>query len=451
MLSFPIIDSFTVQVCRTIATIASVAFLVGFSFTGCATAPKVIPPVATVGSPPPAPPPPLAAPPVNVAASPLIRLAAGEIPNFDDDGDIVSLRNAASQSAGYYRSLPAGMLFRVAQDTYSAQDFAISMESLVDLLDHSQTPGDWLVPLRREFIVYQSAGTGPEHQVTFSSYYEPTISARLTKSAEYRYPLYARPPDLIDVDLGLFIPAYQGARIAGRREGRTLVPYLTRKDIDNDKALEDQRLEIAWAKDPLDIFFLQVEGSGWLDVGGGQTVRIHYDGDNGRKYQSVGQYMIATHRVPAQGFGHDGLKRYMQQHPAERQSILNIDERYIFFKLDYSSAAIFAYGNINVPLTPGRSIATDPKLFAKGALAWVSVDGASAGLLDPGRMKPSQEGVPPGAHRSIHRFMLNQDEGGAIQGANRVDFFAGHGPAAEHFATHLWHSGKLYFLVKRPR
>jgi membrane-bound lytic murein transglycosylase A len=146
----------------------------------------------------------------------------------------------------------------------------------------------------------------------------------------------------------------------------------------------------------------------------------------------VGQYLIKSGRVKAAGFGHDQFHRYMNSHPAERQSILNVNERYIFFHIDPSTTSAYAYGNIQVPLTPGRSIATDPKLFPKGALAWIEIKGA-----------------PGYKDGTLKRFMLNQDEGGAIQGPGRVDFFAGHGPEAEQFATHLWQTGRLYFLVKK--
>lgn len=177
----------------------------------------------------------------------------------------------------------------------------------------------------------------------------------------------------------------------------------------------------------MDIFFLQIEGSGWLDLGNGQMVRIRYDGDNGRRYRSLGQYMISSGLVRAKGFDHKALMRYMKRHPKECQDLLNVDERYVFFQIDTSSMSVFAYGNINQPLTAGRSVATDPKIFPKGLLAWIDV-----------QSKPTKR-----------RFVLNQDEGGAIQGPGRVDFFAGHGKKAEQLATHFWYPGQLYFLVKK--
>ena len=152
---------------------------------------------------------------------------------------------------------------------------------------------------------------------------------------------------------------------------------------------------------------------------------MRYDGDNGRPYRSVGQYLLTSGRVPAGGFGHDAFVRYMNGHPKDRQSLMNVNERYVFFRIDQRTASTYAFGNIDVPLTPGRSIATDPKVFPKGMLGWIIVTGGAT------------------------RFVLNQDEGGAIQGPGRVDLFMGHGPEAEYLASHFWNPGRLYFLVKR--
>lgn len=390
-------------------------------------------------------------PPAPPAPQALVPVGSEQIPDFIDDADTASLRTAALQSLSYYQRLPPDQRFGLGADGFTARDLAGSMQQLIDLLDQGLAPEALGRAVRDQFQVYQSTGRDGARTVTFSSYYEPTIEARLHADRTFRYPIYGRPNDLIDVDLGLFNPSLQGQRITGRKSGKTLVPYLTRKEIDSAQKLGQQGLEIAYAKDPTEVFFLQVEGSGWLDLGGGVSRRIRYDGDNGRPYQSVGLHLIKSGRVPAAGFGHEAFHRYMSSHASERQSLLNVNERYIFFRLDPSSSSVYAYGNIEVPLTPGRSIATDPKLFPKGALAWVEIDYASEkrGLAESGGTR-SPIPQSPGSGR-IRRFMLNQDEGGAIQGPARVDFFAGHGPEAEQFAFHLWNSGKLYFLVQKKK
>jgi len=390
--------------------------------------------------------PPLAAPPaVSVTRyTALVRLDPNEVPLFEDDLDTTSLHAAAFQSLSYYQSLPDNQLFVLGADTYTAQDLSSSMAAVITLLENSPRRQDWLPILRNTFAVYQSTGIDSEKTVVFSSYYEPTIPARSAPDRIYKYPLYARPPDLVDVDLSLFDPAYQGAHITGRYEGRRIEPYPTRADIDSRKILAQKGLEIAWAKDPLDILDLQIEGSGWLDFGKGHLQRVRYDGDNGRRYKSVGQYLIATGRIPAKKFSRKAYLKYLTRHPEERQELLNVNERYIFFRIDESTTSPYAYGNIDVPLTPWRSIATDPKLFPKGALAWINVVSGSESRVSGSTRNSKRE-----TRNVIGRFMLNQDEGGAIQGPGRVDIFVGHGKKSKLFATHMWNKGKLYFLVKR--
>jgi membrane-bound lytic murein transglycosylase A len=386
----------------------------------------------------------------------LVRLEPQETPAFEDDLDTVSLHAAAFQSMSYYQSLPQENLYVLGSDTYTARDLFESMAALVTLLEDQPNRRDWLPMINKSFAVYQSVGVDSDKTVVFSSYYEPTIPARLAPDPIYKFPLYARPADLVDVNLSLFDPAYQGARVTGRLDGRGLVPYPTRADIDSRKILKDQGLEIAWAKDPLDILDLQIEGSGWLDFGKGNLKRVRYDGDNGRRYKSVGQYLIATGRIPAQKFSRQAYLRYLKRHPEERQELLNVNERYIFFRIDAGTTSLYAYGNIDVPLTPWRSIATDPKLFPKGALAWISV-GETASLTPTLSLQGRGQGRPKGEPRVrdgrrsaiVQRFMVNQDEGWAIQGPGRVDIFVGHGKKSKAFATHMWNKGHLYFLVKK--
>jgi membrane-bound lytic murein transglycosylase A len=376
--------------------------------------------------------------PAPQAALTLVKLSPSQYPDFSDDADTTSLRFAAARSLEYYRGRPATESYTLASDSYTAAEMVDSLEYFIHLLDEAKTPEEWKDGVRKSFQVYQSVGTDDHHTVTFSSYYEPSIPARLKRTETYRYPLYGRPPDLIDVDLGQFDPVYQGARISGRRDGRRLVPYYTRRDIDSRKILRKQAPVVAWAKSQTDIFFLQIEGSGWLELGENHKRRIRYDGDNGRKYRSVGLYLISSGRIPSGQMSHDEFEHYMNRHPKERQELLNFNDRYVFFRIDTSSTGAMAYGNLEQPLTPWRSVATDPKLFPKGTLAWISTD------------QPlfNKDGKVTGS-APLTRFVLNQDEGGAIQGPGRVDFFAGDGLKAHRFATHFWQKGTLYFVVRK--
>lgn len=367
-------------------------------------------------------------PPLVSRYAALERVEPAMLPSLKDDLDAASLRRAAEQSLAYYQSVPKDQLFVLGRDTYTVADMVSSMERVGEILALSPKPEDYIPALLKEFTVYQSIGTDADRTVVFTSYFEPTIPARLSPDKTYRFPLYGRPSDLLDIDLTLFNENFHGARVVGRREGRQVIPYYKRSNIDSDKILAKKGLEIAWAKDSFDVLDLQIEGSGWLDLGNGEKRRVRYDGDNGHRFRSVGQYLIATGRIPAKKFSREALRRYLRNHPKERQKLLNVNDRYVFFRLDTSTSSAYAFGNLSVPLTPGRSMATDPKIFPKGALAWIKVS------RDP---------------HTVYRFMVNQDEGGAIQGPGRVDIFAGSGEAALSFASRLFNKGALYFLVRK--
>ncbi len=351
-------------------------------------------------------------PPPEVKQPALIAVEPASWPDLSDD-DVASLHEAVQKSLEQYAS-------RGLEQAESLRVFLTILGSSTDT---------WKSRLAEHFTLYQSSGADSDHRVTFSAYYEPSIDVRDSPQGAYRFPLYRRPHDLIDVDLGRFDSAYSGARISGRVQGRDLVPYPSRADIDSKSHLKGKGLEIAWAKDPLEVLYLQIEGTGWLDWGNGSRSRIRFDGTNGLKFRSVGQNLINTGRIPKAEFNRKRMEQYLASHVSERQALLNINERYVFFRLDTGASQDSAIGNIGVPLTPWRSIATDPRIFPKGALAWIDVEESS------------------GTRR--RRFVLNQDEGGAIRGPGRVDYFVGGGEKAEPFAWNFWQPGKLYFLLKK--
>jgi membrane-bound lytic murein transglycosylase A len=359
----------------------------------------------------PAPPAPAEMPPAAAAMVPapagpyaLRRLEAGFYPTFRDDGDLADLEMAARRSIAYYRARPPGAVFQFGPDAYTAAHLADSLEAFITLL--RKPPVDFHAGLRDQFLVYEATGTGDAGDVTFSAYYEHSLKASLKPAGEYRYPLYRPPPDLTEK-----AAAY------------------TRRAIDSEGALKGKGLEIAWAKDPLDIFYLQVQGSGWLELPDGRRLRVRYAANNGQPYRSVGLHMIEKGLVPRKDFTREIMAAYLNGRPRERQEILNHNPRYVFFDLDAGPQSGFAFGSLRVPLTPWRSVATDPALFPRGALAWVEVPG----------------------EQPVTRFVVNQDEGGAIKGPARVDYFVGAEPEAEAFAVKFWRKGKIYFLVRKAK
>src|SRR5258706_7476716 len=229
---------------------------------GCVTAP----PKPTLPLPPPFVTVPVPSPAVPVRGPALVALEPKDFPDFEDDVDTDSLHAAILQSLAYYQTLPEDQVFALGTDTYTVLDMKVSMTELKELLESAPNRKEWLAGVASNFMVYQSIGADPERTVVFSSYYEPLIPARPARTEKYRFPLYGRPPDLVDVDLSRFDAAYPGAHISGRREGRSLLPYPTRADIDGRQVLAPAGLEIGCAMDPLDVLDLQIEGSGWLDL-----------------------------------------------------------------------------------------------------------------------------------------------------------------------------------------
>lgn len=350
---------------------------------------------------------------------PLVRLDWSQVPSFSDDSAVADLSVAVQKSLGYFRSLPSAQRISLGPDVYTASEMADSLDFFLTLLDPAREDR-WEI-LKRDFNVYASVGSDTDRTVVFSSYYEHSLRASLNKTEKYRFPLYARPPDLEEVSEG------KSKKMVRRGGGQR--PYFTRQQIDGDLALQGQGLEIAWADDPVEIFFLQVQGSGWLLLPNGERLRVRYAGNNGHPYQSVGGSMIQRGIIPKEKFSRKAMVNYLASHPRERQSILNVNPRYIFFKIDRGPTSPWAYGSLGVPLTPGRSVALDPALFPPGALAWMETQGRS----------------------KVRRFVVNQDEGGAIKGPARVDFFAGSGDEAQKFAIGFWEKGRLYFLAKKKK
>jgi membrane-bound lytic murein transglycosylase A len=355
--------------------------------------------------------------PTPIPSGALRWVPTDQIPDFVDDLDDASLDTALRQSLAYYADIPDSAAVYFGKDAYTAAHLRQSLEKFRVVVHRFKTPAARRAAIEKEFLVYQSTGASADGNIIFSAYYEHTLPASLSRHGDYVYPLYARPRDLDSTK-----------------------PYRTRQDIDTGKALEGKNLEIAWAKDPFDIYLLQVEGSGWLQIEGGtRRVRIRYNGSNNQPYHSIGLTLIQQGLMTSRDISVKGIRSYFNAHPGVRQKILNTNPRYVFFRFDHSAQARWALGSLEAPLTPGRSVATDPALFPRGALGWIQTN---LPILD------DQDNII--GTRPFSRFILNQDEGGAIKGPARLDLFVGGDEGATRFAGHFWQAGKLYFIVLKP-
>jgi len=374
--------------------------------------------------------PPPAAPPKE--APPLAAVPQAELPEFRDDLDRESLVRALRKSLEYFARIPGRTSYRLGETRVTARDLKVSLEAFLAMVEAGASPAEIGRRVREDFEVYRAAGSGPTGRVLFTGYYEPVLEGSLARTDVYRYPIYRRPDDAVVVRLGKFREKYGNERLIGRLENGELVPYYSREEIDGAGALENRGLEIAWFADPVDIFFLHIQGSGMICPAGGSCFQVSYAQSNGRAYRSIGKLLIDSGKATRESLSMQGIRKTLRDNPDQLREILYYNESYVFFR----TVGEGPVGSIGVALTGGRSIATDPAVFPRGALAFVKTRKPEIG--------------PKGDIRSwvpFSRFVLNQDAGGAITGAGRVDLFCGRGREAEIAAGHLREEGELYFLV----
>ncbi len=278
-----------------------------------------------------------------------------------------------------------------------------------------------------------NAGSGAEG--LFTGYYEPELTGSQTAHGSYREPVYARPDDLIDVDLGQFRDTLRGERIAGRLDGRKLVPYATRAEIDAG-ALKNARV-LFYAPDPVSVFFLHIQGSGRVRLDDGHMFRVAYDGQNGQPYSPIGRSLIARGAIDKEHMSMQAIRAWMLANPKQARAVMETDKSFVFFKaLPIGDPSLGAEGAQGVPLTPAASLAVDPRIHAFGVPMFVV---ASAPAENP------EEGTGP-----FNRLLIAQDMGGAIRGPVRGDIYWGYGARAESIAGRMKSAGKLYLLLPKP-
>jgi membrane-bound lytic murein transglycosylase A len=336
----------------------------------------------------------------------------------------------------YLERLNPDTVFDYGPQPFSCQQVIDTQRAFLELM--ASRPGAAALgkEIRRNFFLYRAAGRVGNRHVLFTGYFEPVFEARRVPDETFRYPIYRKPNDLIEIDLSLFREELKGEKIIARIEGDRVVPYFSRSQIDGQKAITGKGLEIAWLKDPLDVDFLQIQGSGLLQLKDGESIRVGYAGKNGRPYRSIGRYMIDQGLLEREEVSMQRIRSYLSEHPEMIDEVLNYDPSYVFFRILGEGPVV---GSMNVPLTPGRSLALDLRLFPEGALAFIS------------NQKPvvNEAGDITG-WQDFSRFVLVQDTGGAIRGSGRADLFWGRGPYAELAAGHMKHDGELYLLMKKP-
>jgi membrane-bound lytic murein transglycosylase A len=356
-------------------------------------------------------------------------------PGFLDDMDRDSLTLAIKRNIGYLDHLGPDTVFHYGPHDFTTQQVRESQKAFLDLLTRGFDPDHLSREIRKKFLVYRAMGRVGNRKVLFTGYYEPVYEGSLVPDETFKHPLYRPPDDLIRIDLSLFSEKLKGENIVARIEGKKVLPYYSRHQIEVEGALKGKGLEMAWLKDPLDVTFLHIQGSGRLRLPDGKDLLVHYQASNGRPYRSIGRYMIEKGFLAREQMSMQAIRKYLTENREVLDEVLNYNPSYVFFRQVENGPL----GSLGVLLTPGRSVALDPKIFPKGALGFISCQ------------KPhvNDQGIIIGWTK-FSRFVLNQDSGGAIKGAGRADIFWGSGPYAELTAGHLQHEGDLYILIKKP-
>ncbi len=262
----------------------------------------------------------------------------------------------------------------------------------------------------------------------FTGYFEMDVSASFKKEGEYKYPIYGVPKDLKKVNLGKFHPRWRGQTLIYRIEGDRIEPYYSRKEIEKYHAIKDKARVIAWAKSPVDVFFLQIQGSGRLILSNGTVKYIGYAGKNGRQYISLGKYLIKQGYITKEQATLDGIINYLNNHPQLVPDILYVNPSYVFFRILQDGPI----GAMGIKLKPFISLATDPKLIPLGTIGVYEVD------------------LPIEKDCKVRGLFMAQDVGGAIKN-NHVDLFVGYGKMARKIAGSLSSRGHIYLLLKRDK
>ncbi len=281
--------------------------------------------------------------------------------------------------------------------------------------------------MERHFTPYE-ARAGHERNGLFTGYYEASLKGSRTRHGPYQVPLYTRPNDLVMVQLGEFREELKGQRIAGRVIDGKLKPYEDRPAIvsgawpHNDKVL-------VWVDSPVDAFFVQIQGSGVVEMaGGGPPMRIGYAGQNGHVYYAIGRELIARGYLTKDNVSMQAIREWLEANPVEGAEVMNTNKSYVFFQALEGEGPI---GGEGVALTPGRSLAVDRSLISYGVPIWVDI-----------------EEPLPGAGK-LQRLMIAQDTGGAIRGPVRGDVFWGYGARAEELAGPMKSQGRYWLLLPK--
>ncbi|MHB8915619.1 MAG: murein transglycosylase A [Thiobacillus sp.] len=280
----------------------------------------------------------------------------------------------------------------------------------------------------RHFQAYQSNNDDGTTEGLVTGYYEPLIKGNRTQTARARFPVYGVPDNLITVDLASVYPELKNLRLRGKLVGNKLVPYATRSEIDNANFATKAKV-LAWAEDAVELFFMQIQGSGRVELPDGSYLRLGYADQNGHPYKSIGKLLVERGELTLDQASMQSIKQWGVDNPDKLPALLAANPSFVFFR-ELPEGLPGPLGAMGVPVTPGRSIAVDPKYVPLGAPVFLAT-------------------TLPNSTTPLNRLMMAQDTGGAIRGGVRADFFWGFGVEAGEMAGKMKQKGRMWVLLPR--
>ncbi|SCY19587.1 membrane-bound lytic murein transglycosylase A [Nitrosospira sp. Nl5] len=332
----------------------------------------------------------------------------GALTGWTDD-DILPAWDAFLRSCAVLKNQPLWQETCVQADSLRGQDGAILRQFF-----------------ERRFVPHQVLNSDGDENGLITGYYEPLLKGSRKRSGRYRYPLYTTPDELLVVDLSEVYPELKNMRLRGRLQGRKVVPYYSRSEIEKNPAPLQGR-ELLWVDDAVDLFFLQIQGSGRVQLENGEVVRVGYSEQNGHPYKSIGRLLVERGELPLEKASMQGIKAWGQRNPGKLNELLQQNSSFVFFR-ELPAGLPGPLGALGVPLTAGRSLAVDPRAIPQGAPVFLAT-------------------TWPNTDKQLHRLMVAQDTGGAIKGGVRADFFWGFGQEAGDQAGKMKQSGKMWVLM----
>ena len=336
------------------------------------------------------------------------------------------LVEAIDHSLEYYAKPSSQQFFPYRSDPPISHARAVAtLEAFKAVLAEARDPSDLNRIIADRFDVYISVGCDDKHTVLFTGYCTPIFDGSLTRTAEFRYPLYKLPPDLEKQP--------DGTPLGRRTKDDQIVPYWTRREIDGGKKLIGLGLELVWLRDPLEAFVVHVQGSARIKLPDGSMLDIGYHGKTDRPYTSMGRALVADKKIHADDLSLQSIFAYFKKNPHEIRHYMFLNESYVFFLQREGRP----HGSINAPVTPFRTIATDKgqAIFPRGLIAYTVTRIPQRKTRDEVTLEP------------FYSFCLDQDTGGAIRSAGRCDIYMGIGPEALLLAGRTKAEGKLYYLA----